>query len=355
MRILQIAPPWFPVPPAGYGGTEQIVSLLADGLTRRGHDVTLVAAGGSTTLARLIATCARAPSSQLGNASIELAHALAGYHDRDAYDVIHDHTLLGIAAGSVPCGPPVVHTVHGAWTPDAVRLYVQVGGRVHLIAISNDQAQRAPSGVAVGSVVHNGVDVASHPFTRAPGDYLGYVGRANAQKGPRQAIEVARRLGMRLRMAVKVNEPYEHDYYAAHIAPAASRGEVEIVQITSHEEKCALLGGARVVLFPIAWPEPFGLVPVEANACGTPVVAFAEGAMPEVVAHGVSGMLVPGGDLDGFTAAVATAARLDRAACRRSVLQRFDAARMVTAYERVYRQVLERSASATPASLLDHA
>ena len=340
MRVLQIAPPWFPVPPTGYGGTEQVVSLLADGLTRRGHEVTLLAAGGSHTLARLRTTYAEAPSSQLGSAPVELAHVLVGYHERDDYDVIHDHTMLGAAMGSVPGGPPVVHTLHGPWTPDAVRLYARLGDRVHLTAISHDQAHRAPPEVRIGSVVHNGIDVDAHPFVAEQGDYLAFVGRANAQKGPRHAIEAARRLGMPLRMAVKVNETYEHDYFAEHIAPAARRGEVEIVQVTSHAGKCELLGGAAVVLFPIAWPEPFGLVPVEANACGTPAVAFAEGAVPEVIDHGRSGLLVPTGDLDGFCEAVERARGLDRAACRRAARERFDAARMIAGYERVYRQVV---------------
>lgn len=340
MRVLQIAPPWFPVPPTGYGGTEQVVSLLADGLARRGHDVTLLAAGGSHSEARLLTTYSQPPSPQLGNPTIELAHVLAGYHERDAFDVVHDHTMLGAAVGSVPGGPPVVHTLHGAWTPDAVRLYGRIQARVHLVAISHDQAGRAPPGVRIASVVHNGIDVGAHRLVTGAGGYLAFVGRANAQKGPRDAIEVARRLGWPLKMAVKVNEPNEHDYFATYLAPAVRRGEVEIVPVDSHEAKVELLGGAAALLFPITWPEPFGLVPVEANACGTPVVAFAEGAMPEVIEPGRSGLLVPTGDLDAFCGAVERAVHLDRPTCRRVVADRFDAERMVAGYEQIFQRLV---------------
>jgi glycosyltransferase involved in cell wall biosynthesis len=341
VRILQIAPPWFPVPPTGYGGTEQVVGLLADGLIERGHDVTLVAAGGSTSRARLRTTFATAPTTRLGDATIELTHAVAAYRGAHGFDVVHDHTLVGAALGAFAGQAPVVHTVHGPWTADASALYAQIHDRVHLTAISHDHAGRAPSGIRIAGVVHNGIDVAAHPFVAEPSGDLAFVGRANAEKGPLLAIEVARRLGRRLRMAIKVNEPEEHEYFATQIAPALETADAEVVPISSHADKCRLLGEAAVVLFPITWPEPFGLVPIEANACGTPVVAFAEGAVPEIIEHGRTGVLVPGGDLDGFVAAVERAGRLERSTCRAVVEDRFGAAHMVARYERLYRRVTD--------------
>jgi glycosyltransferase involved in cell wall biosynthesis len=340
MRVLMIAPPWFAVPPTGYGGTEQVVALLADGLVRRGHAVTLLASGGSETEATLWTTFDSPPTRQLGDPAIELTHVLTGYRDRDAFDLIHDHTMTGAALGSMPGGPPVVHTLHGPWTSAASGLYAAVSRHIELVAISHDQADRAPAGVRVAAVVHNGIDVDAHPFVATKGDHLAFLGRANVEKGPEIAIEVARRLGRRLLMGVKVNEPSEHDYFAAHIAPALRHEDIELVPITTHAEKCEFLGGAAAVLFPATWAEPFGLVPVEASACGTPVVAFAKGGLCETVEHGRNGFLVQSGNLEAFCAAVEHVPELDPHTCRQVARERFDADRMVDAYERVYRSLV---------------
>jgi glycosyltransferase involved in cell wall biosynthesis len=338
MRILQIAPPWFTVPPTGYGGTEQVVSLLADGLAARGHDVTLLAAGGSRTLARLITTCEEPPTARLGDATVELAHVLQGYRVRDEFDVVHDHTLHGTALGAMPGGPPVVHTLHGPWTPVTASLHRQISDRVHLVAISHDQAARTPPGIRLAGVVHNGIDVEQYPVTPAKGDHLVFLGRASREKGPEQAIEVARRLGRRLLMAIKVNEPDEHDYFDTVLAPLLGSTDIEVVRVASHQDKCELLGSAAAVLFPIQWAEPFGLVPLEANACGTPVVAFDIGAVREVVADGHGGLLVPPGDLDAFCRAVGRVAEIDPRDCRDDA-RRFDARHMVEGYEAIYRRL----------------
>jgi glycosyltransferase involved in cell wall biosynthesis len=348
MRVLQIAPPWFTVPPTGYGGTEQVVSLLTEGLVRRGHAVTLLAAGESETSATLRTTSDTPPTRQLGDPAIELTHVLAGYRDRDAFDLIHDHTTTGAALGSMPGGPPVVHTLHGPWTSAVSGFYAAVSPYIDLVAISHDQADRAPAGIRVAAVVHNGIDVDAHPFVATKGDHLAFLGRANVEKGPEIAIEVARRLGRRLLMGIKVNEPAEHDYFAAHIAPALRHGDVELVPVPTHAAKCELLGSAAAVLFPIAWAEPFGLVPVEASACGTPVVAFAKGGLWETVEHGRNGFLVQGGDLEAFCAAVERTRELSPQTCRQVACERFDAARMVAGYERVYRNLVGCRCSTEP-------
>ncbi|MFA9428872.1 glycosyltransferase family 4 protein [Egicoccus sp. AB-alg2] len=340
MRILQIAPPWFAVPPSGYGGTEQVVSLLTEGLVAAGHQVTLLAAGGSHTRARLWRTFEAPPSTKLGDPVVELAHGLRGHLHRREFDVVHDHTVTGAALAAVGEGPPVVHTLHGAWTDDNATFYAALAGRVALVAISDDQATRRPADVDVAAVVHNAVDVQAHPFVRTKGDHLVFIGRASPDKGPDLAIEVARRLGRRLRMAVKVNEPDEHRYFREVLVPRLASADVELVEIRHPRQKLALLAGAQAVLFPIRWPEPFGLVPLEANACGTPVVAFANGAVPEVVADGRSGFLVAPGDLDGLCVAATQAVELDPVACRQHALDHFDVPDLVAGYLRVYERVV---------------
>lgn len=343
MRILQIAPPWFTVPPTGYGGTEQVVSLLTEGLVDRGHDVVLLASGGSRTRGQLWSPYEQAPTARLGDGTVELPHVLAGYRRRDEFDVIHDHTAIGAGIASVTDGPPVVHTVHGPWTPAATALYRGVGDDVHLVAISHDHAGRRPHGVDLAAVIHNGIDVGHYPFVDVKGDHLAFVGRASREKGPELAIEVARRLGRRLLMAIKVNEADEREYFETVVAPRLGDADVEVVE---PGRWCAaeIMGSAAAVLFPIQWPEPFGLVPLEANACGTPVVAFAHGAVPEVVAEGVSGFVVPPGDLDAFGAAVERCGQLDPVACRRNATERFSADRAVAAYEALYGQVVRAHA-----------
>lgn len=248
MRILQIAPPWFTVPPSGYGGAEQVVSLLTEGLIAQGHEVWLVAAGGSQTAGHLIPTFDSPPTRELGDPELELSHVLAGFAHRGEVDLIHNHTRLGLAVGAVVDGTPVVHTLHGRWTAATAELARRVSDRVHLVAISHDQAARTSAGIRLASTVHNAVDVAAHPYVAVKGEHLAYAGRAAAEKGPELAIEVARRLGRRLKMAIKVNQADEQDYFAAHIAPAIERGEVELVEVASHADKCALLGEAAAVL-----------------------------------------------------------------------------------------------------------
>lgn len=340
MRVLQIAPPWFAVPPPGCGGAEQVVSVLTEGLVAAGHDVTLLAAGGSQTSARLWSPLPAPPSHLLGDQHVELAHVLVGYRRRHGFDVVHDHTTTGAALGAIADGPPVVHTLHGPFTPTTSRFYAQVGDRIALVAISHDQAARRPAGLPIAAVVHNAIDVTARPYVADKGDALLFVGRACPDKGPDIAVEVARRVGRPLRMAIKVNEADEHAYFDHVLAPLVASGDVEVVEAHSAAEKAALFASARAVLFPIRWAEPFGLVPVEANASGTPVVAFGLGAVPEVVADGVSGFVVAPGDLDAFCAATERVDELSPAACRAHALARFDGPRMVTDYLRVYEQVV---------------
>ena len=299
MRIAEIAPPWFTVPPASYGGIELVVSQLTDRLVLRGHDVTLFASGGSHTKADLVTPLLDPPDPALG-------------------------ALYGRA--------PVVHTLHGIWTEPSRRLYQAVADRVHLVAISAAQRADNPD-IRYAGVVHNGIDVNLYPFVDDKDDFLVYIGRANPDKGPTIAIEVARRAGLPLAMVVKRTEPFERTYWDEIVAPLL-HDEVEVYEGITHEQKVDLLGRARAMVFPIQWPEPFGLVMVEAMACGTPVVACPAGAAVELVDEGVTGYLRV--SIEDLTHAVSMVESCSPAACRQRVQDHFSADAMVLAYEHIY-------------------
>jgi glycosyltransferase involved in cell wall biosynthesis len=344
MRIAQISPIWFPVPPSGYGGIELVVGLLCDELVDRGHDVTLFASGGSGTKAHLVASTDVPPDpALLGNAWIETDHALSAYLHASEFDVVHDHSgITGPALGALLGGhPPVVHTLHGPWSEPNRRFYGAIQDRVHLVAISATQRAAAPD-IRVAGTVHNGIDVDAHPFVRDKDPFLIYIGRANPEKGPALAIEVARRAKLPLVMIVKRNEPFELAYWDEIVAPLVT-DEVEVLGNVSHETKVDLLGRAKAMIFPIQWPEPFGLVMVEAMASGTPVVACPAGAAVELVEEGVTGFLRS--SLDDLTEAVERTGECSPTACRERVERLFSVGSMVDGYEEIFRSVVGGPAS----------
>src|SRR3954454_3888245 len=262
MRIAEVAPPWLPVPPPGYGGIELVVAILADGLVERGHDVTLFASGGSHTKANLVSPLLDPPDpALLGNIWFDTYHATASYLQiTDEFDVVHDHSgIIGPGMGALHGNrPPVVHTLHGPWTEPSRRLYALLAEHLHIVAISESQRADSPD-IPYAGVVHNGIDLAGYPFREAKDDFLVYIGRANPDKGPTLAIEVARRAGLPLAMVVKKNEPFERSYWDEIVAPLL-HDEVEVYENVPHDRKVDLLGRARAMVFPIQWPEPFGLV-----------------------------------------------------------------------------------------------
>jgi glycosyltransferase involved in cell wall biosynthesis len=338
MRIAVVAPVWYPVPPPGYGGIELIVSLLVEGLVDAGHEVTLFASGGSQTKARLVTPLEQPPDPrEMGNAWYDGFHALSAYLEIGDVDVVHDHAAI---AGPV-CGallrdsPPVVHTLHGPWT-DQTRLFYSVTAQhLHLVAISD--AQRADNAaVPYAGMVHNGIDLASYPYCETKDDFLIYIGRANPDKGPKEAISIARRAGLPLHMILKRSEPLEREYFEREIQPLLA-SDIDLHENVSHERKVELLGKARAMVFPIRWPEPFGLVMVEAMACGTPVVTTNWGAAPEVVADGVTGFRRDGED--DLVEALSRVPDLAPADSRRWVEEQFSGRAMVRGYEAIYDQV----------------
>ena len=351
MRILQVAPPWFAVPPRRYGGIELVISTLADGLVAAGHDVTLLAAGGSHTAARLETVYDTPPSVDLGDPVTELLHVTA-VDDLGPFDVVHDHTLIGASRLAARGTWPLVHTLHGVWTERSRALYRRLADHLALVAISHDQAERA-HGVPITAVIPHGLDLDHYPVSVDHTDELAFVGRANPEKGPADAIEVARRTGRRLVMALKVNEATEHAYFDEVLAPMLARADVELVDDATHEVKTAIMARAHAVLAPIAWDEPFGLVLAEAAACGTPVVTYGRGAASEVVRDGVSGIVVdPTAGVDGLVAAVEASGSIDRGGCRRHVEEQFSAVRMVDDHLQLYADLgTPRFKRARPAEL----
>jgi glycosyltransferase involved in cell wall biosynthesis len=350
VRIAQIAPPWFTVPPSGYGGIELVVSLLADGLVGRGHDVVLFAPAGSETKAELRCVNADHPNpSLLGNVWSEAEHAFAVYADLqergwDGVELVHDHSgVIGPALGALVDGPPVVHTLHGQWIEPARRYFALLDRRVHLIAVSESQRAANPDATYAG-VVPNGIDLAAYTFRDRKDDFLLFIGRANPDKGPALAIEIARRAERPLVMIVKRNEPFERAYWDEVVAPLLHDG-VEVLESVAHAQKVDLLARARALVFPIQWPEPFGLVMTEAMACGTPVIAHPAGAAVELVVDGVTGFLRE--STDGLVACVERTTELDPEACRARVAEHFSAQTMVEGYERIYDAVCRSHAAHT--------
>ncbi len=336
LRIALVAPPWLPVPPVGYGGTERVIALLADGLVERGHDVTLFAASGSRTAARLVSPLSEPPEIIGGAPDDDAFHTLHAYLEADDFDVIHDHTSLGPAfAALLRDGPPVVHTLHGPWTAGLRNKLALVQDFVHLVAISQAQAAMNP-GVDYAGMVHNGVDLQLHPYRNTKEDFLVFVGRVNADKAPEIAVEVARAAGRPLIMMVKRSEPAEWEYWNGVVEPLLHDG-VRVIEQPPHAMKVDLVGRACATLCPIYWPEPFGLVLAESLACGTPVITRPVGAAPEIISHGVTGYLCD--TTTEMIAAVDRVATLSPKVCREQAAQRFSADSMVDGYEAVYRSV----------------
>ncbi|MEP6910186.1 MAG: glycosyltransferase family 4 protein [Actinomycetota bacterium] len=338
-----LSPVWFPVPPTGYGGIELVVSLLADGLVEAGHEVTLFASGDSLTKANLAYVFERAPSELIGRSLPELRHAMACYRRAGEFDVINDHSgITGAALGGL-VDTPVVHTVHGPLdtheAQDAYGAIAETSRGVGLISISENQRRPMPDLPWVATIP-NAIDLSLYPCKPHPGEYLLFLGRFSPDKGAHRAVAVAMELGMPLKLAGKNREPKERQYFAEFIEPHLGRGGIEYLGEVTHGQKVELLQDARATLFPIEWEEPFGLVMVESMACGTPVIATRYGAVPEVIEHGRSGIIVD--NYRQIAAALEQADALDPWECRRYVEERFAPERMVGDYVDAYEIALSQ-------------
>ena len=345
LRIALLSPVWFPVPPTGYGGIEWIVALLADGLVAARHEVTLFASGDSRTTATLSSVYPEAPSELIGRSLPELHHALACYERADEFDIVNDHSGLPAAALGGALRTPVVHTIHGPLDGEGGVIYEQIARispQVGLISVSLNQRKPKPDLPWLANIL-NAIDFSLYPCQPHRGEYLLFLGRMSHDKGCHRAVAVATETGLPLKIAGKLREPKEHEYFRQFVQPHLS-DRIEYLGEVTHGEKVELLQDARATLFPIDWEEPFGLVMIESMACGTPVIATRRGAVPEVVEHGVTGIVVD--DYREMAAALEKADRLDPLECRRYAEERFATERMVADYVDAYRLAMQQRAGA---------
>jgi len=340
MRVAMVAPPWFEVPPSSYGGIESMIADLVAQLTSRGHEVTLLGAGRDLTPAStFVPVFEEPPSSRLGEALPEVLHAAAVspiLASREV-DVVHDHSLAGplLARGG---RTPTVVTMHGPVDAEHGDIMAALGDTVHVVAISDAQRTDRRDINWVGTV-YNSIDVEQYPFAAQKDDLVLWMGRFTPDKGPELAIDAALAAGVPIVLAGKCSEPREQEFFDAEIAPRLGDG-AEYVGEVGGRAKQELCARAQALVFPIQWEEPFGIVMLEALACGTPVVATARGSVPEVVEDGVNGVLL---DADASVAeigrAIHAAVAIDPARCRASVRLRFTPQLMADGYEGVYRSV----------------
>jgi len=344
MRIAQVAPLYESVPPRLYGGTERVVSWLTEKLVSLGHEVSLFASGDSVSRAHLIPACKTALRLD-SNCVDPLTHHVLMLEKvfslAENFDVIHFHTdYLHFPLSrreQIPC----VTTLHGRLDlPDLVPLYKEFC-EMPLVSISD--AQRKPLAWANWlATIHHGMPATSLLFSESGGDYLAFLGRISPEKGLDRAIEIAIRSGMKLKVAAKIDR-VDRSYFEREIEPLLSHSLIEFIGELGHSDKGEFLGNAAALLFPINWPEPFGLVMIEAMACGTPVIAHPLGSVPEVILDGTSGFLV--GDLDEAVEAVSKIHEIDRVECRRHFELNFTDDRMTRKYLDVYQRLVGRASS----------
>jgi glycosyltransferase involved in cell wall biosynthesis len=351
-HIAMLAPPWIPVPPDGYGGTEQVIALLCEGLVGLGHRVTLFAAPGSRSSATVHEVLPESHPNQIGESLYESDHVARAFDALEqmaklgqSFDIIHDHSGFTAVAFAARIPIPLVHTVHGAITPDRASFYSYHARHAWLVAISEAQRASAPPGLRLAGVVPNPIDVRKWPFRSEKQDYALWMGRFDEIKGAHRAIAAAQSANVPLVLAGPI-QPGQESYFEREIEPHLDDHRVRYLGEVGGAEKQELFANARTLLMPIRWNEPFGLVMVEALACGTPVIAFRQGAAPEIVHHGVNGYLVA--DEQAMAAAIADLHKIDPAACRQSVDTRFCPEMVAAGYLKIY----ARAASGRRASVV---
>ncbi|MBM2810618.1 MAG: glycosyltransferase [Chloroflexi bacterium] len=341
MRIAIVAPLVESVPPPLYGGTERVVSVLTEELVERGHEVTLFASGDSHTTAQLVAnapTGLRLRPQVTDTVAYTMLQLAEVYRQAPRFDVIHNHVDYLAFPFARLCGTPTVTTTHGRLDREEVRQLYGTFPEQPLVSISDVQRLPIP-GQNWLATVYNGIDVSHFHFNPSGGDYLVFLGRIHPEKRPDRAIEIAREVGIRLVIAAKI-DPADQAYYEQAIEPLIrSSTLIDYVGEVTEQEKDALLGGAFAYLFPIDWPEPFGLTMVESMATGTPVIAYGAGSVPEIVLDEVTGFIC--GSVSEMVESVRRVPTLSRADCREHVERNFSGSTMADGYERVYQLLLD--------------
>jgi glycosyltransferase involved in cell wall biosynthesis len=342
LRIAMLAPPWISVPAPGYGGVESVVNTLTEALVRRGHDVTLFCAPGSVSHATVVTLLKESHPDEIERSLYEVDHVGQAFDQIDLpaggnrFDVIHDHCgFTGLAmAGRIDT--PLVHTLHGPFTAETAAFYARHGHKGTLVGISRAQLSSAPPGLGLLSSIPNPIDLRAWPLHERKGDYLLWVGRMTPEKGPHRAIAAARAVDVPLVLAGVIQRG-QQAFFDREVAPHIDGTRVRFVGEVGGRAKQSLFASARGLLVPIRWDEPFGMVMVEALACGTPVIAFAQGAARELVLDGRTGFLVE--NERAMADAVGHLPRIDPRDCRDWVKQHCDGEVVAAAYERIYRSV----------------
>ncbi len=341
MRIAQLAPPWIPVPPYTYGGTELIISWLCDELVRRGHEVTLFATGDSKTKAKLIPIWPRS----LWRAKLRTPHAVFSLlyqkliEIQDQFDILHDHCEFYTMPYTKFLKPPVITTLHHPLTEETIILYKKFPN-VNFVAISKHQRKSGP-GINIVRTIYHGLPIEKYEFNPKPKNYLLWLSKIMPQKGIAEAIDIAKLSGENL--IISGNIPPEYgDYFDFRIKPLIDGKKIQFVGASDFPKKIDLLKNAKASIFPVKRPEPFGLVVIEAMACGTPVIAFKEGSMPELIEDGKTGFLV--NNIEEACQALKKVDQISREYCREYVKKNFNLKRMVNRYEKLYKKILKKNA-----------
>lgn len=348
-----LAPPWIPIPPPRYGGIEAVVAHLISGLVARGLDVTLFAAPGSRAPGAEVVPLLDAPRpEQIGDAFVEVDHVARAFAlvDRAAregrpFDVVHDHCGCAGLAMADRLRTPLLHTIHGPFDEKTSPFYGAHGHKAQVVAISRWQRRHGPAGLRFAGVIPNPIDVGAWPFQPRKREHLLWVGRMTEYKGAHRAIAVAKHSGRPLVLAGPV-QPGQEEYFAREVEPHVDGSSIRYVGEVGGTAKQRLFAEAAALLMPIRWPEPFGMVMIEAMSTGTPVIAYREGAACEVVADGGCGFLVD--DENGMVEAIGRLPEIDPEACREHVRAAYDVAVVARAYEQAYRRV--RSSADTRAA-----
>jgi len=338
MRIAVLSPISWRTPPRHYGPWESVVSLLTEELVRLGLDLTLFATGDSQTSGKLVAVCPR-PYSEDDSVDPKVAECLhiSEVFERAAdFDLIHNHYDFLPLTYSALVKTPVVTTIHGFSSPSIIPVYKKYNAQSHYVAIS--EADKSPE-LDYIATIHHGIDIAQFPFLEAEGKYLLFFGRIHPHKGVREAIDVAQRVGIKLMIAGIIQD---QDYFATEVEPHIDGRTVEYLGSVGPDQRADVLGNALALLHLISFEEPFGLSMVESMACGTPVIAFPRGSIPEVIRHGETGYIVE--DVEHAVDAVAALRSIDRSACREDVEQRFSHTRMARDYVDAYEKILHAGA-----------
>ncbi len=339
MKIAQVSPLWESVPPKLYGGTERVVSYITEELVRQGHEVTLFASGDSQTKADLKPACPHALRLNTGlvnrDAPLILMQERALGTEADQFDIIHSHLDFLSFPMSRRCPTPVLTTLHGRLDlPELVPIFKEYTD-MQLVSISNAQRLPLPNANWQATVYHGLPDL--YPFHPHAGSYLAYLGRICPEKRPDHAIEIAKRVGIPLRIAAKV-DPVDREYFETQIVPLLDHPLIEFLGEIGDAEKADFLGDAAAVLCTYDWPEPFGIVLIEALACGTPVFAYRRGSIPEIVEDGVTGFICE--SLEDMVAKIDRLPLIHRQRCRQSFESRFTVERMVKDYLAVYERMV---------------